>query len=153
MTVWKKPRTLPTDGNTDWRSRIAKLWTKAAKQLKRDNTLPYQSDGWKRVRIGVLFSKFQDSWNFLVLIEPGADELKFCGRALGRHLRDNQRPVYQRSLSESGRDEYSEKKPRNSIYLFLINVDTVGFLDDVVQDIFWSWEQFISETMSQIHRV
>jgi hypothetical protein len=127
-TMWKKPRTDSTAFKTDWRSWIPK-------RNKKDNTVPYQIEGWQRVEIGVLFSKLQGSWRFLVLIEPGADELKFCGQSLGC------------------RKEYCEMKPRDSIYTFLRKVDDDNFHDNIAQDIFWSWRQFISDTMSQIHRV
>jgi len=127
-TMWKKPRTDTTAFKTGWRSWIAM-------RNKKDNTVPDQIEGWQRVEIGVLFSKLQDSWRFLVLIEPGVDELKFCGQSLGC------------------RKEYCEMKPRDSIYTFLRKVDDDNFYDYIAQDIFWSWRQFISDTMSQIHRM
>jgi hypothetical protein len=80
-------------------------------------------------------------------VEPGPDDLRFCGRSL------MVRRPGARGKALFDENKYKERPLQDAIISFLQNLNRKEFLDDIVEDIFWSWEGFISDVRAQIVRV
>jgi len=159
MTMWKKPaqtRPLNTAGaettrplkpswwnrlrSSKWLPRIFKVSDKATHEEK-------SASSWHRRRIGVLFSK-QKFWVFIVLIQPGDDGWKFCYRVIQDAPRTIPNAHCTGGLRFYKGDYATIENLINHITLPL-KEHGPEFFEQILQDIFWGWEEFLNHVRSQ----
>lgn len=159
MTMWKRPGKLyaPTDAAPETPKRSVwqnlKSLVRFGKTCKTPVASQATSSTWHRRRIGILYSKQPTYWVFLVLIAPGSHkedpaELKFCYRIiLGS---DETTP---NAHCTGGLRFYNgaQASLEDTINYFTTRLSERGprFLNDIILDVFWGWEEFLNHIRSQ----
>ena len=153
ITMWKKPGKRPISKAS--RSDVPQSrWQRVRQWFRKISRLSLSSDKdeqtsstWHRRRIGVLFSK-QRFWVYIILIQPGDDGWKFCYR----RIKDAQETTPNAHCT-SGLRFYTgaEASLEDTINYFTIKLkdDGPGFLENILQDVFWGWEEFLHHVRSQ----
>jgi hypothetical protein len=156
--MWKKPgkkaekKQSDTDNST---TEKASLWTRLRSSLPSISLGSHKGDKqeatpstWHRRRIGVLYSKQRQTWVYLVLIPPADDELKFCYRII------QDTPETEPNCHCSGGLRFYNgglADITNLINHFTTKLKDHGprFLEEILQDVFWGWEEFLTHVRSQ----
>lgn len=108
---------------------------------------------WNLRRTGILFSKQEQMWIFLVFIEPGDEGLVFSHRIVD--LEDVDEP---NSTHESGVPAFCGEREddiRNLMNYIASNIESKGpiFLEHIAEDILWGWGEFLKQMRLKILQV
>ena len=116
---------------------------------------------WSRRRIGVLFSKKNGVWTFIVLLAPEKEGVEIHGKGkksgdenrkgfLHLHVVENSNYDFANAHSENGELVYCAESRfgiENMINFVAMQLKKVGptFLTSLLQDVFWGWEEFLKQ--------
>jgi hypothetical protein len=155
MTMWKKPGKKPENkspDNDNATTQKLSLWRRLQSSLRRkfhrSDKEQATTSTWHRRRIGVLYSKQGPTWIYIVLIPPGDDELKFCYRIIRDKTEEEPNchcssglKFYQGGLAGIPDliNHFTEKLKDHGPH----------FLEEILQDVFWGWEEFLTHVRSQ----
>lgn len=156
--MWKKPgkkpeKTQPTNDKSQtekpsrWKRFLMSLGHIPLSSRKGDKQ-EATSSTWHRRRIGVLFSKQGPTWIYIVLIPPADDELKFCYRI----IQDTTETEPNCHCSSGLRFYHGGLANIPSlINHFTTKLKEHGpkFVEEILQDVFWGWEEFLTHVRSQ----
>lgn len=158
MTMWKKPKkkrtSRPPVDDTPENSKQSIWQGLKTKWLRQFSRVSHRFDKdqqtistWHRRRIGVLYSK-QKIWVYIVLIQPGDNDWKFCYRII-----KDAHETTPNAHCTGGLRFYNgaEASLDDAINYFTIKLKEVGpgFLENILQDVFWGWEEFLHHVRSQ----
>jgi hypothetical protein len=156
--MWKKPgkkrRSGPPEGDAPENLKqsicqgVTKKWLrKLVRVSQRHDKLQKTSSTWHRRRIGVLYSK-QKFWVYIVLIQPGDDDWRFCYRI----IKDAEETTPNAHCTNGLRFyNGAEASLEDAINYFTIKLKDLGsgFLENILQDVFWGWEEYLHHVKSQ----
>jgi len=102
----------------------------------------------RRRRVGVLFSKHDNIWNFIVLIGPGDDQMGFSivdvdekNEYPNTHLKGRRAKCTDRSLQLKDTINYIDVSLRRG---------GPQFVDNLARAIIWGWDEFLKELRREI---
>lgn len=124
------------------------------------NALPGSSDSkdgethWehRRRRVGVLFSKHEDIWNFIVLIGPGDNMMGF------QIVDVDEKSEYPNTHLSKGAKAKCTHRPlqlKNIINYIDVRLKKNGpqFVESLARAIIWGWGEFLKEMRHEIIQV
>jgi hypothetical protein len=121
---------------------------------------------WSRRRIGVLFSKQNGIWTFIVLVGPEKEGLEVDGK--GKMEKRPKRGFYHlrvtpddENVNARGRNGglvqcTSEQNTSENMMNYIVKRlkrQGPGFLEWIARDVFWGWGEFLKEMRSTILHV
>jgi hypothetical protein len=152
--MWKKPgkkgehNSPSNDNSTTEKPSVWKRLRSSLPRFHRSDKEPATISTWHRRRIGVLYSKQGATWIYIVLIPPGDDELKFCYRIIL-----DETETEPNCHCSSGLKFYKGGLADipDLINHFTTKLKDRGphFLEEILQDVFWGWEEFLTHVRSQ----
>ena len=159
MTMWKRTRettssaseggdqpvtiTKTLTGPIQWLLHCAsKLRTRSRPTISRKAT-------WRRRRVGVLYSKQPNYWVYLVLLEPVDEDLEFCHRIIEDG--DDENVANCRCTGGPRFYNGAQASLKNLVGYFMDKIATRGTsaLDQLLQDVFWGWEEYLTHVKSR----
>ena len=117
------------------------------------NTLPLSSEFRERRRkVGILFSKQSNLWNFLVLIGPGNDMLGF---SIVEIEEDDEIPNATLYNGNKGRCHERPLSIKNTINYINSGLNKHGpkFVESLARDVLCGWDEFLKEMRHEIVEV
>ena len=146
-TIWSR---LPEETYSDSPNAQPSLthWPKSPQEIHE------HEHGWnnRRRRVGILFSKQKNIWNFLVLIGPGDDTM---GLSVFEIDIGNEFPNAHLPCGNKAKCTERPLRLKNMIKYIDVGLkrDGPGFVESLGRDVVWGLAEFLKELMREIIRV